>query len=243
MHARPLVAAVLVATSAALAACSSDNVLGLGLAGGGTNTDSLTNARIRFVNATASSFDVASAGTVAAGNASLAFGTASSCVSTSATSPSLAVRVTGSAATLPGLATAYQSGVSYLVVAYPGAGGTTQLATIADTFSPVSGQIGLRVFNAGAAGTSYDVYVTAPGASLATSAPDFGAVTSGTATAFLGVSTGSAQQVRITAAGSKVVLLDFGNVALAAGQNVTLIVAPPLAGSATPRAFLASGCG
>jgi hypothetical protein len=241
MRARPLAAAFVV-ISAALAACSSDNVLGLGLAGGGTSTDSLSNARIRFVNASASSFDVASAGTVASGNASLGFGTASSCVSTSATSPNIAVRIAGSASVVAGLATAYQSGVSYIVVAHPGTAGTTQLTTIADTFTPVSGQIGLRAFNAGAAGTSYDVYLTTPGASLATETPAFGAVTSGTATSFLGVSTGSAQQVRITAAGSKVVLLDLGNVALAAGQNATLIVAPPLAGSATPRAFLASGC-
>lgn len=242
MRARPLAAAAFIVASAALAACSSDNVLGLGLAGGGANTDSLSNARIRFVNASASSFDVASAGTVATGNASLGFGTVSSCVSTSATSPSFAVRVAGSASTVAGLETAYQSGVSYLVVAHPGTGGATQLTTIADTFAPISGQIGLRVFNAGAAGTSYDVYVTTPGASLVTETPDFGAVTSGTASGFLGVATGSTQQVRITAAGSRVVLLDLGTVALAAGQNVTLIVAPPLAGSATPRAFLASGC-
>lgn len=243
MRARPLAAAAFVVASAALAACSSDNGLGLGLAGGGTNTDSLSNARIRFANATASSFDVGSAGTVAAGNASLGFGTASSCVSTSATSPNIVVRVAGSASTVAGLATAYQSGVSYVVVAHPGTGGTTQLTTIADTFTPVSGQIGLRVFNAGAAGTSYDVYVTTPSAPLTTETPNFGAVTSGTATSFLGVGTGSAQQVRITAAGSKVVLLDLGSIALAAGRNMTLIVAPPLAGSTTPRAFLVSGCG
>lgn len=241
MHVRTLVIAALVGVSATLAACSSDNTLGLAVAGG-TNTDTLSNARIRVVNATATSLDVATAGTVGTGNAAIGFGAASTCLSTSSTRPNVAVRVAGSSTVLPGLATAYQSGVAYTVIAYPGTGGATQIATISDAFTPISGEVGLRVFNGGAAGTSYDVYVTAPGASLATTPPSFGAVTTGTATNFLGLSTTSPQQVRITTTGSKAVLLDLGNLALAAGQNATLVVAPPASGSTAPRAFFAAGC-
>jgi hypothetical protein len=128
------------------------------------------------------------------------------------------------------------------VVAYPGTNGTTQFATIADTFTPLSGQVGFRVFNAGTTGSSYDVYVTVPGASLTNTPPTFGAVAAGGNPTFLGVSTGASQQVRITAQGSKTVLLDAGNVAFVAGQNVTMVIAPPVVGSTIPRTFMVAGC-
>ena len=242
MHVRTLVAAALVATTATLAACSAgDNTLGLGGGGGGGTTDTLSNARIRFVNATATSYDVATGGSVATGNGGIAYGTSSTCISTNATTPNLAVRVAGTSNVVPGFATGYQSGVSYTVIAFTSASGTTQFATIADTYTPAAGEIGFRVFNAAAASSSYDVYVTAPGASLATTPPTFSAVTAGTNSTFTGVSTTSSQQVRITATGSKTVLADLGNVAFATGQNVTLVIAAPVTGTA-PRTFLAAGC-
>jgi hypothetical protein len=241
MHVRTLVATVIVAASATLAACSSDNVLGLGVAGGGTNTDTLSNARIRFANATTSSFDVATGGAVGAGNAALGFGSASACISTNATIPNIAIRLAGSTTAVPGFTTAYQSGVSYTVIAYTGATGTTLFATIADTFTPASDQSAVRAFNASGTSSSYDVYVTAPGASLASVAPTFLGVTAGTNSGFLGVSTTTAQQVRITSAGSKIVLLDLGNVAFVAGQRVTIVIAPPQSGT-TPRSFLVASC-
>ena len=241
MHARTLIATALVAASATLAACSSDNVLGLGLAGGGTDTDSLSNARIRFVNATSTSFDVATGGTVASGNGSLGFGAASTCISTNAATPNVAVRIAGTTNAVPGFTTAYQSGVSYTVIAYTGANGATQFATIADTYTPASGQTAFRAFNAGTASSSYDVYVTDPGASLALTPATFSSVTSGINSGFIDVSTTSTQQVRVTAAGSKTVLLDLGNVAFVAGQSVTLVLAPPLTGT-VPRSFLVAAC-
>ena len=138
MHARTLIATALTVASATLAACSGDNVLGLGIAGGGTNTDSLSNARIRFANATATSFDVATGGTVTAGNGQLGFGSASTCISTNAVTPNVAVRAAGTTNVVPGLTNAYQSGVSYTVIAYVGANGTTQFATLPDTYTPAS---------------------------------------------------------------------------------------------------------
>ena len=241
MHARTLIATALVAAATTLAACSSDNVLGLGVAGGGTNTDSLTNARIRFVNATGTSYDVATGGTVTAGNGALGFGGASTCISTNAATPNVAVRIAGTTNAVPGFATAYQSGVSYTVIAYTGANGATQFATIADTYTPASGQTAFRAFNAGSVSSSYDVYVTAPGASLTLTPPTFSAVTAGSNSGFIDVSTTSSQQVRVTVAGSKVVVLDLGNVAFVAGQSVTLVLAPPLTGT-VPRSFLVAAC-
>jgi len=241
MHARALIVTALIAASATLAACSSDNVLGLGIAGGGTNTDSLSNARIRFVNATSTSYDVATGGNVTTGNGPLGFGGASACISTNAATPNVAVRMAGTTNAVPGFTTAYQSGVSYTVVAYTGANGATQFATIADTYTPASGQTAFRVFNAGSASSSYDVYVTDPSASLALTPPTFSAVTAGSNSGFIDVSTTTSQQVRVTAAGSKTVLLDLGNVAFVAGQSVTLVLAPPLTGT-IPRSFLVATC-
>jgi hypothetical protein len=241
MHARTLIAAALVATSPVLAACSSDNVLGLGLAGGGAGTDSLSNARIRFANATSTSFDVATGGAVANGNGSLGFGAASTCISTNAATPNVAVRIAGTTNVVPGFTTAYQSGTRYTVIAYAGASGATQFATIADSYAPASGQTAFRAFNAGSASSSYDVYVTDPGAPLGATPPIFGAVSAGSNSGFIDVSTTSPQQVRVTAAGSKTVLLDLGNVAFVAGQSVTLVLAPPLTGTG-PRSFLVATC-
>ena len=240
MHARILIATACTAVSATLAACSSDNVLGLGLAGG-TNTDSLSNARIRFANATSTSLDVAIGGTVTTGNGPLGFGAASTCISTNAATPNVTVRIAGTTNVVPGFTTAYQSGVSYTVIAYTGANGTTQFATIADTYTPASGQTAFRAFNAGSASSSYDVYVTDPGASLTATPPTFSSVTVGNNSGFIDVSTTSSQQVRVTTSGSKTVLLDLGNVAFVAGQSVTLVLAPPLAGS-LPRSFLVATC-
>jgi hypothetical protein len=244
MRVRTLLATAVIAASAALAACSGDNVLGLGVAGagGGTNTDTLSNARIRFVNATSTSLDLATGGVVATGNGAIGYGASSSCVSTSAIAPNLAVRIAGTTSSVPGFTTGYQSGASYTVIAYPGSGGATQFATITDTFTPTSGESGFRVFNASSAGSSYDVYVTAPGASLTTAVPTAASVTSGSSSSFTGVSPTVTQQVRITPAGSRTVLLDMGNVAFVAGLNLTLVIAPPLTGSTTPRTFLAASC-
>jgi hypothetical protein len=152
------------------------------------------------------------------------------------------VRAAGTLTPLPGLATSYQSGVSYTVIAYPSAVGTTLFATIADTFTPVAGQSALRVFNAGLLGTSFDVYVTDPGEPLATAVPAFNGVAGASFTTFSNVSSGTLRQLRITNADSKTVLLDLGSTAFVAGQSKTLVIAPPLAGATTVRAFFVTGC-
>ena len=47
-------------------------------------------------------------------------------------------RIAGTTTVVPGFSTAYQSGVKYTVVAYTGANGATQFATLADTYTPAS---------------------------------------------------------------------------------------------------------
>lgn len=243
MRARTPVFIVLVAALAAGGACSADRPLPtLAFTDGNRNVDTVGLARVRLVNATGFVLDLASSGVVAAGNAAIRFGEASSCTPTNALLPNLSVRVAGTFATLPGLAPAYQSGVNYTVVAYAGTTVTTVFATIADLFIPRPGESALRVFNASNLGTSYDVYVTVPGASLDSTPPSFSDVRPGTYSEFGNADAGVPRQVRITFAGSKNVLSDVPITALIAGTSVTLVLVPPLAGTARPRLFSAETC-
>jgi hypothetical protein len=126
------------------------------------------------------------------------------------------------------------------VIAYPGTAGTTLFATLSNAFTPSSGQGGMRVFNAAGPGTSYDIYVSAPGAASATAVANN--VGFGSGSSYFNVAAGATQQVRITNAGTQPIVLDAGNRNFTAGQNVTLVIAPPLNGSPAPRAFYATGC-
>jgi hypothetical protein len=204
-----------------------------------TITDAATvNATIRFANATATTLTLQQNGTALSGGSALAFGASSACSSVSATNPLLSLLPAGSTTILTGFAPTLQVGTSYTLLAYPG-GVATQFATLSNTFTPTSGQGGLRVFNAAGSATGIDVYVTASGAPLTTATVSN--ALAGVASNFVSVPAGSSQ-VRLTSTGSTTVLLDFGAQSFTAGQNVTLVIAPPAAGSTTIRAFLVTGC-
>jgi hypothetical protein len=83
------------------------------------------------------------------------------------------------------------------------------------------------------------VFVTASGAPLA--AATIANALTGVASSFVSVPAGS-QQIRVTTTGLTTVLLDVGSQTLAAGQNATLVIAPPTAGSTLLRAFLVPAC-
>jgi len=223
-------ALALIASSVTLASCGSDDVTG-------TNAN---NATVQFINATAVSLDVAQGGSVATGNGALSYGTTSLCVVTDASSSNLAVRETGTSTALAGFTPAFQPGGNYSVIAYPGAPGEILFGTVSNAFTASAGQGGLRVFNAAAAGTSYDIYVSAPGASSATAGANN--VGYGSGSSYFNVAAGTAQQVRITNAGTQAVVLDVGNRTFTPGQNVTLVITPPVTGSPAPRSFYVTGC-
>lgn len=230
MQLRILVAA-LFAPTLALTACDGS------LSTGTTNSN---NATVRFVNATSTSLDIASNGAVSSGNGALGYGNSSSCITVDATSSGLAVRQTGTSVALAGFTPTFQIGGNYTVIAYQGAVGAIQFATVSNAYTPATGQGGLRVFNAGAVGSSYDVYVTAPGAALGTSSVNNIGVGSGSS--YFNVNATSAQEIRITNAGSPTVLVDVPSQTFVSGQNATLVIAPPVTGAPVPRVFLVSGC-
>ena len=218
--------------TAALAACET-NVTGSGIAGG-------TSAVIRVVNATASSVDVATAGTVAIGNAGLAFGAASNCTTTDATAPNLTVRTSGTGTVLAGFSPVLGPGGRYLAIAYSDANGLGQFSTfVTNTFIPASGQSGLKVIDTAPGTGNFDVYAGAPGSALGTvSATN---LSFGVTTAFLNVNAG-AVQVRLTNAGTQTIVFTAASQTLASGRNYVLVIGPPAAGTSGLRSFLVSSC-
>lgn len=228
----PMLRRIALLLTAALAACDT-GVTSTGFAGGSTAT-------VRFVNATPSSVDVASAGTVATSNGGLTFGTASTCVVTDASAPDLTVRTAGTGNVVPGVPTAFTAGGKYTVVAYVDAGGVTRFATFAtNTFTPGNAQAGLKVFDAATGPGSFDVYVNPPGSALGTASATN--LVSGASTSFFNVAAGS-QQVRLTNAGTQTTAFDAGSLALGAGRNYLLVIGAPSAGSTVLQSALVPAC-
>ena len=199
----------------------------------------LTNATVRLVNASDSTLNLLQNAVALTGSTNLGFGTGSACSSVNAQTPALTVTA-GSSTALAGFAPTLTAGHSFSLVAYPITSAGVQFATLSNEFTPSTGQTGLRVFNATSGTTSYDVYVTAAGAPLA--APTVSNVTvGGSGSAFVSVPAGT-QEIRVTTAGSTSVLVDLTSQTLNAGQNITVVIAPPAKGTTTLRAFLAAGC-
>lgn len=195
------------------------------------------NANIRLANATASALDFVQGTAALTGGSNLAFGTSSACASVNATTPNLSVRVNGTTTALAGFAPVLQAGTSYTVVAYP-SGANTAFVTLSNTFTPTTGQAGLRVFNASGLPGAFDVFVTA-GGSLVT--PTVSNVLNAGTSTFVSVPAGSGQ-IQLTATGLLVPLLPTAvSASLVAGQTYTLVIAPPSSGQ-IPRAFLVTGC-
>jgi hypothetical protein len=196
------------------------------------------NANIRLANATASALDFVQGTAAVTGGSNLAFGTSSACASVNAATPNLSVRTTGTTTALPGYAPTLQAGTSFTSIAYP-SGANVAFVTLTNTFTPTAGQAGLRVFNGSGFPAAFDVFVTTSGAPLGTAT--LSNVLNAGNSAFVSVPAGS-QQIRLTATGLTVVLLDMGAQTLTAGQNYTLVIAPPASGQTAPRAFLVTGC-
>lgn len=214
-----------------LAACGDTGSRMLGVAGSGEG------ATVRLVNATGISLDLATDGVVTTGNRNLAPGTSVGCFQVlDPSAPGLSVRQTGTTADLAGFSPIFTEGGSYTVIAYPGAAGVVQFATLTNGFvlNGGAGTSVLRVFDAAPNLGTVDVYVTAPGAALGTaSALSLG---NGSTSNFFVASSG-ANQLRLTTPLTTNVVFDSGTFTLDAGQSYTLIVS-----GATPSAFLITGC-
>lgn len=103
--------------------------------------------------------------------------------------------------------------------------------------APAAGNIKLRLVHGAPNVGAVDIYVTAPGANLATATPTLTAVAFKTASAYLEVPAG-AYQVRITPTGTKTVAIDTGSLTLTAGQIRTAIAVEAAGGGAPLAALL-----
>jgi hypothetical protein len=88
--------------------------------------------------------------------------------------------------------------------------------------APASGSIKLRLVHAAPGAPNVDIYVTAPGADLATTTPTLPNIPFKGVSSYLSVPAGT-YQVRITPTGTKTVAIDSGSLALTAGQIRTAV--------------------
>jgi acyl dehydratase len=189
-------------------------------------------ASVRFVNATDLPISVANLGVVASGNSGLVFGGSAACLTVDASNANaLTFTNNSTGATITGFAPSFSPGGNATVVAFTDANGNTQFATLNNTFTPTSGQSGLRVFNA--ANGSGTLSIMGNGTALGVSVPF------GTASDFVSVPSGMED---LTFTNGSAIVLDAGNIAFVPGLNRTVVVGPALSGSTTLRSFTANGC-
>jgi hypothetical protein len=97
--------------------------------------------------------------------------------------------------------------------------------------APTAGNVKVRVVHGAPSAPAVDVYVTAPGADLATATPTLTNVSFKGVSAYLTVPAGS-YQIRVTPAGTKTVVIDSGTVPLVSGQIRTVIATDAPGGGA-----------
>ena len=200
----------------------------------------LTNARVRLANATDSSLSLMHNGAALPGASNLAFGASSACNSVNVTTPALTITRGSGNMLLSGFTPALTAGHPATFVAYPGAiVGAVNFATLANDYVPAAGQAGFRVFNATNPGSPIDIFVTAQGAALGTAT--VANIATGASSAFVSVPAGTFE-IRAAGTGTTTAILDLTGQVLEAGQNTTLIVAPPTTGVTPLRGFLVPSC-
>lgn len=149
------------------------------------------------------------------------------------------VRTTGTPAlTVGSLSFDARRGNKYTLIAVPDAGSVTELVLIDDPYNKgiASDNARVRVFNAAFNAANLDVYLTAPGADLATTTPNFAAVGYKKALPVNGADSiqleGGTYQLRMTPAGTKTVVFN-AQVSLAKNADWLLV---PVPASVTPNA-------
>lgn len=196
----------------------------LALAGcskGGNNGD---NAQLRVVNALseAGPLNVTVASTAAA--SALPFQGLTTYVSVPSGSQIITVGVAGAATTLVNTTNIINSGVNYSYVIF---GPLTAVGAMLnnDTFAdPGNGFFALRIVNAAPGLSAIDIYLTAPGADITSSAPTLTNVAYGVATAFSPIAIGPSFEIRVTPTGTKAVIFDSTPKAFAEHSGTDLIV-------------------
>jgi hypothetical protein len=146
------------------------------------------------------------------------------------------VNAANSATTVINASPALTRDYSYTVIATNLLASIEPLVLEDDLAAPAAGNIKLRLVHGAPNVGQVDIYITAPGADLATATPNLIAVPFKGASDYLEVPAGT-YQVRITPTGTKTVAIDTGALTLAAGQIRTGI-AVEAPGGGTPLTAL-----
>lgn len=123
------------------------------------------------------------------------------------------------------------------------AGNVSIVVTTDVNTAPAAGQVRLRVVQMSPTAGTVDVFVTPPGADLATATPVAANLAYQSASAYFSVAAGT-YRVRAVPAGTApasragAVIIDLNNVALAAGAARTIVTADNFTGGTPLRAFL-----
>jgi Domain of unknown function (DUF4397) len=157
--------------------------------------------------------------TVASG---VAYGTASAYTSVNSGSPNLQIEATGTTTALVNQTITVASKTDYTVLAMNSSSGTLATVLTDNNAVPASGQIEIRVINASPSLGTADVYVVAPGTSIASVTPTAAGVAVGSATGYQSLAAGS-YEVFFAPTGQKTVSIDSGSLTFTAGQIRTVV--------------------
>jgi Domain of unknown function (DUF4397) len=182
------------------------------------------NAQMRILNAfsEAAALNVSVASTPAV--TGLPFQGLTQYISVSSGTPLVTVGVTGATTTLINTMYNISSGTNYSYVIF---GSLTAVGAVLgnDAFSdPGSGFFALRVLNAAPGSGAVDIYLTAPGADLASSAPSLTNISYGVTSAFSPIAIGTSFEIRVTTTGTKDVLFDSTPKTFAEHSGTNLVV-------------------
>ena len=179
--------------------------------------------RVRLMNALISStaIDFSVDGQVAASG--IGFGAASPYVAVSAGSHRLTAQSSGTGTTLVDFTRDLTADGAYSLIPAPGLSQFGALF-IPDDPTPASGQAKIRVVHVAAAPGAISLYITSPTSDLSSATPAVPTLAFGAASPYVTVAPGT-YRFRVTPAGTpSTVLLDTGNITVAAGSVRTLLV-------------------
>jgi hypothetical protein len=217
---------LLLAATAFTAACDDDD----------DNTGPEGDARVRVVHASPDAPDVDVLLDDAEVLSDVPYLATSDYLETTDGEHNLKVNAAGTTTTVIDADVTLTDGADYTVIA---SGLVAQIEPIVledDNTAPASGSVRVRAIHGAPSAPSVDVYVTAPGADLATATPTLTGVDFGEFSDYLEVPAGD-YQVRVTPAGTKIVAIDSGALTLSGGE-VRTVIAVDAAGGGAPFDFL-----
>jgi hypothetical protein len=182
-------------------------IVSLTLTGCSKSGSSSGNAQVRILNAfsEAPALDVTVASKSIA--SALPFQGLTQYTSIDSGTPMFTVGITGASTQL--INTTYTvSGANYTYIIF---GPLTGVGAILgnDAFNdPGNGFFSVRIVNAAPGSGAVDIYLTAPGADISSSAPSLGNISYGVTSGFASIATGASFEIRVTPTGTKEVIFD-----------------------------------